>query len=240
MATFTQAIDYPATESCQPRVNSSQLGGYDQRLTFGLNPLVETWSVSLGSRTLTEVRTVLQFFENQRGGSDAIGRSIDPFTWTTPFGETGQFVCKDWSAQPESLGLAAISAEFDLAYVPGMTNIALPAAPVTAFTFCPDFAGRREHKSNVRTFEFGDGYAQQFTMGLSPQRLEFQLSFVSRSNTERDAIRAYLRGCAGVTAFNWTDAVTGVTGKYVCQAWSATYNAYNNNTIQATFRQVFE
>jgi len=232
MAAFAFSVDFPASESSAPRVNKADFGGYEQRVTHGLNPLVENWSIQLGSRTLTEIRAASIFLENQRGTT--------PFTWTTPFGETGQFVCSEWSARPESLNLLTLTAEFVLTYVPGQSNITKPAAPGSAFAYCHDLASSRQSDSNSKLVQFGDGYAQRVTMGLNPQTTIHNLSFLSRSNSERDLIRAYFRGAAGVQAFTWTDPQTGATGKYVCQDWSITYNNFNNNNIQAKFRQVFE
>jgi phage-related protein len=62
---------------------------------------------------------------------------------------------------------------------------------------------------------------------------------VERTNTERDAILAFLDARAAVESFDWTDP-RGNAGKYVCEAWQVTMRAYNFNTIQATFREVFE
>lgn len=63
--------------------------------------------------------------------------------------------------------------------------------------------------------------------------------FSERTNTERDNILAFLDARAGVESFNWTPP-RGTAGKYICEEWQVTMRNYNFNTIQATFRQVFE
>ena len=240
MAIFTITPDFPVTETCKPRVNSARFGNYEQRTGFGINLLVESWSLSFGSKSNVQRNELLTFFNANGFGDDASGAPSDPFEWTTPFGETGQFTCDGWSAAPEADGFTSFATDFTVAYVPGATNITQPAAPVGAFTFCPDYAGRLEHREQVKSIQFGDGYSHRLCLGLRSNTADFRLEFNQRTNDSRDSIRAFLRGCAGISSFDWTDPIRGTVGKYVCQEWTVTYNAFNNNNISATFRQVFE
>jgi phage-related protein len=240
MAIFTIVPDFPITETCKPRVSFARLNDYEHRTIFGLNPLVESWSLAFQSRSNAQRDALLAAFNANGFGDDGIGTASTPFEWTTPFGETGQFTCDKWSAAPQADGFTSIAADFTVAYVPGATNIAKPVAPTSAFTYCPDYAGRLEHQEQVKVVRFGDGYAHRVNFSLRSNTAEFKVEFNSRTNTDRDNIRAYLRGCAGVTAFEWTDPVREAPGKYICSEWSVTYDAFNSNTIQATFKQVFE
>ena len=49
----------------------------------------------------------------------------------------------------------------------------------------------------------------------------------------------FLEARAGAESFDWTPP-RGTAGKYVCEQWQVTLRACNFNTIQATFREVFE
>jgi phage-related protein len=169
-----------------------------------------------------------------------VALSAEPFEWTTPFNETGSFVCTAWETSLDSCFLNTLTAKFELQYVPGGPNLVLPAAPTTAFSFAPDFVATKSYESQSRATSFGDGYKQRILFGLRPQKEEWRLSFDYRTNTERDQIRNYLRGAKAVTAFAWTDPISEQPIRVVCDQWNTQYNNFNNSAIQATFRRVFE
>lgn len=231
MPTFTYVPDYPVTEATTLRLRTATYGSYEERLAYGLFTIVDTWSLKFGSRNATDHANILSFLESAAGST--------PFTWTTPFGETAQFLCSDWQSTLDSCALSTVSASFVLANTAAGPNIVAPAAPTGAFTYVPDFGASQKYDTKVRSTEFGDGYKQTATFGLYPQDIEWPLTFANRTNAERDAIRTYLRGARGQTAFTWTTPY-GVTGKFVCTEWRTDYAGYNNNTINATLRRVFE
>lgn len=232
MATFLQIPSFPVTESSAPRVNQTKIGTFDQRTVFGLNPMRDRWDLRFGSRGTIEMQSIFSFLQNQAGTT--------PFTWNTPFGEIGQFICDSWTPTMDSCGLNTVTATFETTYVPGLANIARPSVPGGAFTFVPSFTSQRKTDTSPKTVLFGDGYAQRLRMGMNVQSVEWNLSFASRGITERNGIRAFLRGCAGVVAFPWTDPISGVIGKYVCDTWSIDYRSVTDSNIQATFRLVYE
>jgi phage-related protein len=232
MATFTYLPSFPAVESSAPRAARVDFPNYEQRATFGINPLQDTWGLTFTALTSTERNNIYDFLQARAGS--------EPFEWTTPFNETGTFVCASWNTSLDSCNLSTIRATFELQYVPGGPNLTLPAAPATAFAVVPDFTAEQSYDSRSRAVQFGDGYRQRFIFGLRPQREEWRLIFNDRTNTERDQIRNYLRGAKAVTAFTWTDPRSGVAGKFVCDEWRASYNRFNGNDIEATFRRVFE
>lgn len=105
MATFTYTPSFPASEISKPRVRRVALGdGYEQRVRFGLNTDMKEWRLTFDNRTDAQRDEILAFFE-ARGGWDA-------FTWTTPHGDLGQFVCDEWQSQLNSCNFNTITATF--------------------------------------------------------------------------------------------------------------------------------
>lgn len=110
---------------------------------------------------------------------------------------------------------------------------------MATFTYTPSFEATESSQPRTRKFQAGDGYEQRIRFGLHTDPKEWSLTFSQRSDTERDDICAFLEARAGVESFDWTPP-RGTAGKYVCEQWQVTLRAYNFNSIQATFREVFE
>jgi phage-related protein len=110
---------------------------------------------------------------------------------------------------------------------------------MATFTYTPSFEATESSKPRAHKFQAGDGYEQRIRFGLNTDPKEWTLTFSERTDTERDAILAFLEVRAAVESFDWTPP-RGDAGKYVCEEWQVTMRAYNFNTIQATFREVFE
>jgi len=110
---------------------------------------------------------------------------------------------------------------------------------MATFTYTPSFEATESSKPRARKFQAGDGYEQRVRFGLNTDPKEWTLTFSERTNTERDNILSFLEARAAVESFDWTPP-RGSAGKYVCEEWQVTLRAFNFNTIQATFRQVFE
>jgi phage-related protein len=110
---------------------------------------------------------------------------------------------------------------------------------MATFTYTPSFEATESSKPRTHKFQTADGYEQRIRFGLWTDPKEWSLTFSERTNTERDAILSFFETNAGVTSFDWTPP-RGAAGKYLCEEWQVTMRAYNFNTIQATFRQVFE
>ena len=232
MAVFTYLPDFPLTESSEPRVSRTAFPSYEQRTTFGINPLQDSWDLSFSARTATDRNAIYSFLEARRGS--------EPFEWTTPFNETGSFVCTSWETSLDSCFLNTITAKFELQYVPGGPNLTLPAIPITAFSAIPDYAAAQSYESQSRATQFGEGYRQRVLFGLRPQKEEWRLVFNNRTNAQRDQIRNYLRGAKAANDFAWTDPRTAQPLRVVCDKWNTQYTNFNNSAIQATFRRVFE
>jgi phage-related protein len=110
---------------------------------------------------------------------------------------------------------------------------------MATFTYTPSFEATESSKPRAQKFAAGDGYEQRVRFGLNTDPKEWSLTFSERTNTERDNIVAFLEARAAVESFDWTPP-RGSAGRYVCEEWQVTLRAFNFNTIQATFRQVFE
>jgi phage-related protein len=231
VTTFTYTPDFPATETTTLSLHTSAYGNYEQRLAPDIYTLIDTWSIKFSGRTATDRDAILSFLSSSAG--------LTPFTWTTPFGETGQFLCAEWDTTLDSCALSTVSATFASTYTPDGPNIAGPPAPTGAFTHIPNFGASQKYATGAKSFAFGDGYKQPSAFGLHPEQIEWPLTFSERTNVERTAIREFLRGARGQTAFAWTPPY-GTTAKYVCTTWKTDYMGYNNNTTNATLRRVFE
>lgn len=110
---------------------------------------------------------------------------------------------------------------------------------MATFTYTPEFGAAVTHKPTVRAVKFGDGYEQRLAYGINTNPRVWDLRFASRSNTEADAILAFLEARGAVESFDWTPP-SGSAGKWICREWSRTMDRYNLNTVQAKFEEVFE
>lgn len=110
---------------------------------------------------------------------------------------------------------------------------------MATFTWQPSFEATEASQPRARKFKAGDGYEQRIRFGLNTDPKEWDLSFSERTDTERDAILAFLEARAGVESFDWTTP-RGIAGKFVCEEWQVTLRACNFNTIRAKFLEVFE
>lgn len=110
---------------------------------------------------------------------------------------------------------------------------------MATFTYTPSFEATETSKPRVRRFQAGDGYEQRVRFGLNTDPKNWSLTFANRTDSERDNITAFLDARGAYESFDWTPP-RGSAGKYVCEEWQVTLLSCNNNTIQATFREVFE
>lgn len=229
--TFTTTPDFPVEERSTPRIRKVDLANYTQQRPNGINIYADTWPLSFSAKSDADRNTILSYLEARNG--------VTPFQWTTPFGETAQFTCSEWDTSLDYCGLSTISATFTNIYVPGATNLPQVSSPVGAFTWIPEFSASRKYNTRPRTVRFGDGYAHNLRFGLNPQEDVWSLTFNNRTNSERDAIRAYLRGAVNLGFFTWQTPL-GMTAKFACQEWSTRYTAFNSNSISATFTRIFD
>jgi phage-related protein len=89
--------------------------------------------------------------------------------------------------------------------------------------------------------QFGDGYEQRLTYGINQNPRIWDLTWTAKSNSDADAIEAFFDARAADNAsFDWTPLDEAIAYKWVVESWSRDFRFANVNTINATFRQVFE
>ena len=110
---------------------------------------------------------------------------------------------------------------------------------MATFTWVPDYSAKLTMKPRVRSVQFGDGYMQRSADGINTNPRAPALQFSNRTDSEADAIIAFLDSRGGVESFDYTPP-GGAAGKYICQEYDRTQVSYNVATVTASFKQVFE
>lgn len=109
MALFTYIPDQGATRDVKARVEKTPFGdGYAQSLPEGANNVFETWKLSFTLRRRSEISAIELFLRNHLGSSK--------ITWTTPAGDTLDFVCETWSASYNHDYDCSLTATFEQRY----------------------------------------------------------------------------------------------------------------------------
>lgn len=112
---------------------------------------------------------------------------------------------------------------------------------MATFTWTPEYPPTEASKPRTRKVQLGDAYEHRIRFGLNTDLKTWQLTFKARTTTEATQIRSFLEARGGVESFSWTPPLWGAPqGQYVCEEWQVTADAYNLNTVTATFRQVAE
>ena len=101
-----QAPDYGAAKASKPNIKNVQFGdGYSQRLRYGLNTDLKSWTLTWQNITEANTDTIETFLE-ARGGAEH-------FDWSPPDEtETYKWICQQWSKQMTSAGLNQLTATF--------------------------------------------------------------------------------------------------------------------------------
>jgi len=110
---------------------------------------------------------------------------------------------------------------------------------MATFTYTPSFTATQESQPRVRSIQYGDGYSQRIRYSLNANPKTWRLTFLNRTDTERNNILSFLDARSGVESFDWTPP-QGNAGQFICSTWNMDMLSCNNNTITATFVQVFE
>lgn len=104
----------------------------------------------------------------------------------------------------------------------------------------PDFGAQKKSQPAVRVVKFGDGYEQRLAYGVNTQPKVWTLRWSASSNSDADAIEAFLEARGAVESFDWTPLQEATSYKFVCREWDREHKYSDINTITATFEQVFE
>lgn len=107
------------------------------------------------------------------------------------------------------------------------------------FIWIPDWDAQGNTTPDVSKIQFGDGYVQRQTKGMNPLKVIWSLSFKNRTDSEADALEAFLKARYGVIAFTWT-APGGVQSKWISQPYSRSKAANDVNNISVSLELVYE
>ena len=108
---------------------------------------------------------------------------------------------------------------------------------MSTFTFSPSYSVSQTVTPRVKSIQFGDGYMQRVADGINTQPRQWSLVF-NGNEAEITAIENFLIAENGVSSFTWTPP-TGAQGNFICQSWSRTFSDFNNESLSATFVEVF-
>ena len=112
---------------------------------------------------------------------------------------------------------------------------------MATFTWIGTWGSSLEEEPQVKRAEFGDGYVQRAVDGINAIPQTWSMRFDGKSEAEALAIRNFLRARAGVEAFDWTPPETGaVSIKILCGKYRMDEAGYDNYSVSAVFKQVFE
>lgn len=111
---------------------------------------------------------------------------------------------------------------------------------MATFTWIPSFGSPESSSPRVVKTAMGDGYEQRIKIGINTDPKSWDLRFNNRTDSEREAILAFLEARGGSERFDWTTPRGGTGKKWVCADWSFEPTTFNNNQLSAKFRQVFE
>lgn len=104
----------------------------------------------------------------------------------------------------------------------------------------PVYSANKSSQPNIRTVQFGDGYAQRLTYGLNQNPKEWRLTF-DVTDTDADTIETFLNArAADADSFDWTPPDTTTSYKWICPDWNREMYDNKRSKINVTFRQVFE
>jgi phage-related protein len=113
--------------------------------------------------------------------------------------------------------------------------------PLPHFLWIPDYTAQAKVEPRVSKVEFGDGYAQRMGRGVNTMLETLSLTFSGRTDGETELILAFLKDRGGFEPFTATIGVgpNPPTKKYVTEGeWTRTWDAYSDNTITVTFKEV--
>lgn len=93
-------------------------------------------------------------------------------------------------------------------------------------------------KPNIKTIQFGDGYAQKMADGLNNILLPFNLSFEDRGLQEITAILHFLSSRGGYQKFYWIPpAPWNVVKIFTCPQWTPTQAFYDKYNLTCNFQE---
>jgi phage-related protein len=77
--------------------------GYSQRISAGINPIIEKWDLAFKNKTYAQGRLIENFLRHREGRS---------FTWKPPGRAETRVICKAWRLETINYGLTDSSGSF--------------------------------------------------------------------------------------------------------------------------------
>lgn len=102
---FTWSPDLGARLNEQPFVQVTKFGdGYESRVSYLINSRPKSWDLVFTSQ-LGRHNEILKFLRDHQ--------ALYAFEWTDPEGETGKYVCRNWSSHQDEFGVYTIEGTFE-------------------------------------------------------------------------------------------------------------------------------
>ena len=108
---------------------------------------------------------------------------------------------------------------------------------MTTFTIIPSYGSQASTAPRVRQAVFGDGYQQRCADGINTHARSWSLAF-NGDKARIDSVDEFLTLRSGIESFMWVPP-SGDGGLWICSAWALSVDDYNQNSLSATFTEVF-
>jgi len=95
----------------------------------------------------------------------------------------------------------------------------------------------RQTRHNVLVAKFGDGYEQRVGDGINTKQESFAVVFSNRTTAEINVLSSWVDSKIGD---NFSIVVAGTSVKVACEEYTIQYVNTNVQTLNATFRRVYE
>ena len=104
----------------------------------------------------------------------------------------------------------------------------------------PSVTSSKSVKAKVLTADFSDGYTVRAVDGLNSISVTMSLRWQILSIDDADTIEAFLEDHEGAEAFYYTIPREDSPRKFTCEEWTRSYDNPLNETLTATFKEVFD
>lgn len=103
----------------------------------------------------------------------------------------------------------------------------------------PDWGFAQSPEANVDVQPLGDGYESREAVGLNWLRETFPVKYTTLDEGVGQAAYNYLKPKLKLESVTWLHPVTGVPYKVIPMDISLTFDTWNNEVLEITFRQDF-
>ena len=104
----------------------------------------------------------------------------------------------------------------------------------------PDYSIPKNMVPRVLAANLGDGYQQRAADGINSMPQQWQLMWSNRTYTNINTLDNFFIARAGHESFDWTPLRESSSRKFICTDWSRNFDNPDNDTLMATFIEVWE